>query len=122
MDKLEEELEKDIGCRFSDRFIPYFQLHEFEGLLFNDFKVFEDSFMDHELLNKDELKAIIDTYSNPELINGNIETAPSRRLEKLIKGYNKVVYGSIIAESIGFDRIRDKSVRFSQWIEKMESI
>ena len=49
-------------------------------------------------------------------------TAPSKRLAELIKGYNKVVYGSILAQEIGLEAIRTKSPRFHQWVTLLESI
>ena len=59
---------------------------------------------------------------NPELINDHKETTPSKRLQKHIIGYSKIVYGSILAESIGLTKMRKKSLRFNQWISNLESI
>lgn len=114
---MKAEFEDDI--RF--RFIPYFQLHEFEGLLFNRIEIFINNFTTEEA-NLVELRAIIEQYPNPELINDNKETAPSKRLLKLIKGYNKVVYGAILADEIGLVNIRAKCTRFNSWMEVLESL
>ena len=46
--------------------------------------------------------------------------SPSHRLENIIKGYNKVVYGNIIAEAIGLECIRTKAPRFDAWLNRME--
>jgi hypothetical protein len=56
------------------------------------------------------------------MINENKATAPSYRLQRIIKGYNKIVYGNILAEAIGLHRIVAKSPRFSQWIEEIEAL
>ena len=40
-------------------------------------------------------------------------------LKRIIKGYNKTLYGHYFAEAIGVDQIRAKSPRFNQWIEKI---
>ena len=69
---------------------------------------------------KKELKEIFNRYSNPEMINNNKTTSPSHRLESIIKGYNKVVYGNIIAEAIGLECIRTKAPRFDAWLNRME--
>ena len=115
-DAMKAELDDDIAFRF----IPYFQLHEFEGLLFNKIEVFTNNFTEQEA-NLTEIEAILSQYPNPELINDNKETAPSKRLMKLVKGYNKVVYGAILAYEIGLGSMRAKSPRFDSWIETLEN-
>jgi hypothetical protein len=122
MNLLESSMLSDINPSIRYRFIPYLQLHEFEGLLFNDIKVFEDNFRPDELLDKSELEQTISINPNPELINDTPQNAPSYRLARLIKGYNKIVYGSILAESIGLQKIRAKSPRFNNWITKLENL
>lgn len=122
MEALEEAMKQDIKPERRDRFIPYLQLHEFEGLLFNNLEAFEFLFEDDELLNKRELIDVINRHPNPELINDNPNTAPSKRLEKLIKGYRKVLYGNSIAETIGLQNMRNKSPRFNQWLTKLENL
>ena len=42
--------------------------------------------------------------------------------KELSGGYNKVVYGDILSEAIGLERIREKSPRFHQWITCLENI
>ena len=122
MDFLENQMLSNIDQNLSVRFIPYYQLHEFEGLLFNNLASFEETFEQNEFLNKSELEDILNQHDNPELINDHPTTAPSKRLLKLIKGYNKIVYGSILAENIGMHNLRKKSPRFNEWINKLENI
>ena len=122
MDFLEKEMWEGIQPSLRHRFIPYIQLHEFEGLLFNNIEVFENNFSRNEILNHQELLSTIESYPNPEMINDTVENAPSKRLLRLISGYDKVLYGSMLAESIGLGRIREKSLRFNIWIEKIISI
>lgn len=122
MSFLEASMHSTINDSIHHRFIPYLQLHEFEGLLFNDIKVFEDNFRPDEFLNKQELEQTINANPNPELINDTPQNAPSYRLNRLIKGYNKIVYGSILADSIGLIRIRAKSPRFNNWITILENL
>ncbi len=64
-------------------------------------------------------RKIIEEYPNPELLNDGSETAPSKRLTKLIVGYQKTLHGPLIAEETGIERIRKKCPRFSQWIDRM---
>lgn len=120
LDFIEERMKLDINKNLNWRFIPYIQLHEFEGLLFNDITFFHLPKTDFN--NFDKLKQIIESNPNPELINDSPETAPSKQLQNLIKGYNKVVYGAEIAEAIGIERIRAKAPRFNNWIITLENL
>lgn len=122
MDTLESAMKMSFDESLRYRFIPYIQLHEFEGLLFNNIKTFTNNIPEKELLDKSELERVIDQYPNPEMINDTPNNAPSYRLKRLISGYNKIVYGSILAEEIGIQRIRDKCPRFNNWIIELENI
>lgn len=112
----------DIQEDLRYRFIPYIQLHEFEGLLFNNIEVFYSQIPSNDIINKLELENIFHDYENPEMINNGRETSPSHRLMRIIRGYNKIVYGDILASAIGLNRMRNKSPRFNQWIQKLEDI
>jgi hypothetical protein len=118
---LETAMAAEIDEDLRNRFVPYIQLHEFEGLLFNKIDVFRNNFTEQEA-DLAGLESIINQYPNPELINDGQNTAPSKRLEILINGYNKVVYGAILATEIGLDNLRGKSPRFNTWIEILERI
>lgn len=102
------------------RFVPYIQLHEFEGLLFTDMKGFNQvpGCNDQALA---ELKGIVETYPNPELINNGPETAPSKRLKRIIPGYDKPLFGAYIALENGLDSIIKKCPRFSNWLKVLET-
>ena len=121
IDTIEDGMKRDISDTLRDRFIPYIQLHEFEGLLFNNINVFTQQIPLGDL-NIEELEQTINDYPNPEMINNGAETSPSHRLEKLILGYNKIVYGAILAETIGLTNIRTKCPRFNMWICQLENI
>ena len=120
--KLETEMKNSVKNSINYRFIPYIQLHEFEGLLFCNKEVFDRSFEKKEFSDYKYLTETLDKFSNPEDINDGNDTAPSKRLEKIIAGYNKVVFGSMIANEIGLKAIRKKAPRFNDWINKIESI
>ncbi len=123
MQYLENAMQNDIKDSVRHRFIPYLQLHEFEALLFNDIQVFYDQIPQNELIGIEELKQVfIDYPNNPEMINDKKETSPSHRLERIISGYNKVLYGHYFAEAIGLKKIRNKSPRFNNWINIIENI
>ena len=79
-------------------------------------------FNDDEILDREELEAIFKEFDNPEMINNCPDTAPSKRLKRIIKGYNKIVYGNILAEAIGLTGIKAKCPRFNNWITIISSI
>jgi len=126
--KIETAMKNDIDVELQGRFIPYIQLHEFEALLFSEIEVFKDNFTPQEFKDYPYLQKTIDDNPNPETINDGNETAPSKRLEKIIRGYRsdkeslKVIYGSLLAQEIGLTKIRAKCSRFNSWILKLESI
>lgn len=116
MDFLENAMKEDIAEAIQHRFIPYLQLHEFEGLLFNEIQLFYDQVPKAELVDINELKKTFADYDNPEMINNSRDTSPSHRLKRIIKGYNKPLYGHYFAEAIGIEKIRAKAPRFDQWV------
>ena len=101
--------------------IPYVQLHEFEGLLFSDVEKFVEQ-IGTKQSNAKELRKIANRFPNPEKINDNKNTAPSKRILRIIPEYNKVTYGSLIAKKIGLENIRAKCPRFNCWVTKLESL
>jgi hypothetical protein len=122
MDIIERGMTESIEEQLRYRFIPYLQLHEFEGLLFNEIEIFHQQIPPDDLVGLDELKNTFNQFSNPEMINNNRETSPSHRLQRIILGYNKIVYGNILAEAIGLEKIRTKSPRFNNWITNLDNL
>lgn len=113
---IEQGCYEDINDK---RFLPYIQLHEFEGLLFSAPNGFNELFPDLPKANKKDLIEIIDQFPNPEMINDRPDFAPSQRLERLIPNYRKPLYGGLIALENGFPSIIDKCPRFRNWIETL---
>lgn len=111
----EAEIERDIN---NTRFIPYIQLHEFEALLFSSDVAFRDLFSDRQ---SRELSQIVEMYPNPEEINTTPEGAPSKRLKGIVKEYDKVIHGDLIAGAIGIEVIMARCPRFRAWVESLVS-
>lgn len=118
---LEEAMLQDIPEDLRYRFIPHLQLHEFESLLFSDFCGFEKNFTSEEI-KWDQLRAVATMFPNPEDINNFPETAPSKRLEKAISGYKKVLFGNCVAMDIGLDKMMSSCPHFCKWINKLSQI
>lgn len=110
---------KDMPEELKSRFVPYIQLHEFEGLLFSDISAFRNNFMPVEC-DFDAIQSAIDEFETPEDINNTPKTAPSSRLISAVTGYDKVLYGTILAEETGLGTIRSRCPLFNSWIERIE--
>lgn len=113
------DMSKDMPEELKSRFVPYIQLHEFEGLLFSDISAFKNNFMPVEC-DFDAIQSAIDEFETPEDINNTPETAPSSRLIASVTGYDKVLYGTILAEETGLGTIRSRCPLFNSWIERIE--
>lgn len=115
-----EQMSLSIDEKLRSRFVPYIQLHEFEGLLFSDISVFQTNFTKNEL-NFSLLESAVNSARTPEEINNGPSTAPSERLKKAISGYDKVTDGAFLALEIGLETIREKCILFNEWIERLET-
>jgi hypothetical protein len=102
------------------RFLPYLQLHEYEGLLFSDPHAFASAIGKQDLGQR--FQEIRDHFDTPEDINDNSATAPSKRVLGLYGGYRKVLEGTIAAKAVGIERIRAECPHFRAWIESLESL
>ena len=126
VEELEEHLALEVETKVSSRWdqrkvIPYVQKHEFEGLLFSDVNAF--SVMPGATGPLvEELGEVRSSFPNPEDINDNADTAPSKRIKMLIPEYQKVVAGPLIANETGLDTIRAECPRFAAWLAKLESL
>ncbi len=116
---IEEQFKLDID---DYRFIPYIQLHEFEALVLANPKNLLFEYFEHEKAINELEKMLSEFGDNPEKINDKRETAPSKRLIKLIPEYNKVNVGADIAGMNGIDFLKKKCKHFNEWMFKLENI
>lgn len=119
-DALKERLAAAVGENATRRFIPYIQMHEFEGLLFSDPDALAKGLSVPQLTSA--FRKIRSAFSTPEEINDSPVTAPSKRILRMIPEYDKPVYGSIAALEIGLAPIRTQCKRFDQWLTLLEGL
>jgi Domain of unknown function (DUF4276) len=117
---LTERLGSKLGEGFLRRFIPYVQMHEFEGLLFSDSDSFAKAINMPNLAN--DFRRIRAGFESPEEINDDPDTAPSKRIKALFPRYEKPLYGSLATMEIGIEAIRAECPLFNRWLEQIESI
>lgn len=117
--------QKEVISLFADqraesRFIPYMAVHEFEALLFSD-----SSAIAAELeISIEYVNSVLTEFGEPEAINNNRETAPSKRLDRWSpKGkFPKTTTGIAIARTIGIEAMRKKCPIFNTWLSTFEAI
>ncbi len=129
-DEMVDELEKDLtrqirkklGHRWHpEKVLPYVQQHEFEGLLFSDVDAFANA-IDVSEESIEKLRRIRLEFPTPEDINDNSDTAPSKRIVKVIPRYRKTVHGPLLAMETGLAAIRAACPRFGDWVTRLESL
>lgn len=99
-------------------FLPYLMVHEYEALLFVEPQRFAEWTESTTLVNK--LKDIAQAHATPEEINDSPQTAPSKRILKLMPSFKKPFHGPLIATEIGLDALRQACPHFNNWIESLE--
>jgi hypothetical protein len=120
-DALLRDLATEMGDRFNPRrFVPFVVMHEFEGLLFSDCAAFSRG-INRPDLEKD-FREIREHFATPEEINDSPDTAPSKRIESLVPGYQKPFLGLLAALEVGLDRIRAECPHFDGWLKHLESL
>jgi len=114
------QLADDLGEEQAGRVVPYIQMHEFEGLLFSSPHDLASGILQPHLWKK--FDKILFAFNTPEDINDSIETAPSKRIQNIFRGYRKVLHGTIIAKRIGLERIRQTCPLFDEWLYRLEQL
>ena len=115
-----EDVTAHMGGRLNPRhFVPFVVFHEFEGLLFSDCAMFSNAIGRPHL--ETQFQAIRDLFPTPEEINDSPLTAPSKRVEALVPGYQKPLLGTLAALEIGLERIREECPHFRDWLDRLAS-
>jgi hypothetical protein len=114
------DLTNHMGPDFDGRrFLPFVVVHEFEGLLFSDCEAFARGVGREGLAQS--FQNIRDEFQTPEDINDSPVTAPSKRVEALIPGYAKPLFGNLAALEIGLETITNVCPHFRAWRTELEA-
>ena len=114
------KLSEIVGQDAIQRFIPYVQMYEFEALLFSSPNSFAKSLGKENLIEK--LEGIVSEFETPEHINDSPQTAPSKRIEKLIPGYEKPIMGNLAAIEVGINTMQEKCIIFNDWLKRLQGL
>lgn len=110
-----------MGAKFDPiRFVPFVMMHEFEGLLFSDCEAFSRGIGRPNL--EQNFRQVRDAFGTPEDINDSPITAPSKRVEDIVTGYEKPFLGILAMLEIGLNTIRAECPHFASWLDKLESL
>ncbi len=121
----EQALYEDITASLSDshipdRFLPYIQMHEYEALLFSDPQSLAGGIYRPDLGHA--FSIIRNSFPTPEDIDDGDDTAPSKRILSLCRGYAKPLHGVLAAIEIGIETIRNECRHFNDWVVKLEAL
>ena len=119
-DAMTAKLTRLIGDDAMRRFIPFVQMYEFEALLFSDPIAFARGISNEHL--SQNLTDIAEQFDSPEHINNSPQTAPSKRIEGLIRGYEKPLMGTLAALEVGLDSMRQNCELFDNWLKQLEKL
>jgi hypothetical protein len=119
---MEEAWRDDLGdCRF----LPNLLLHEYETLILSKPECLLSAYpgMDQVIV---DLKQDIAGLDNPEDINDNPISAPSKRIIRAFEGhkihYDKVTGGALAILEVGLSLIRQRCPKFNCWLCTLESL
>jgi len=118
---LRNDLAHEMGTDFDiTRFLPFVVVHEFEGLLFSDCAAFARGISRPDL--EPSFSQVRKGFATPEEIDDSPVTAPSKRVEDLVPGYDKPLLGTLAILEIGLDPIRAECPHFDHWLRQLESL
>ena len=117
---VEDAMRDDLSVEMSARFLPFVVMHEFEGLLFSDCAAFSRGINRPDL--EEEFRKIREQVESPEEIDDSPITAPSKRVEALVPGYEKPLLGVLAVVEIGLNRIRNECPHFRSWLQQLETL
>lgn len=118
-----ESLESALGGRINDgRFIPYIQRHEFEALVLASIDPLASLFDARDDLDGlASLKRSLDGAA-PEDVNDSPDTAPSKRIKRLVPGFSKLIHGPKAIQLTGLATVRARCPRLDVWIKRLEAL
>ena len=123
--RIEKAMKADIcelvpDLRPDVRFAPYIQLHEYEGLLFSDPRLFAEAIRQPHLAGA--FQRVRDGFPTPEDIDDHPITAPSKRVLQAFGSYRKVLDGTIAARRIGIEAMRRECPHFRDWLARLQAL
>lgn len=111
--------ESVTGLDGAARLIPYVQQHEYEALVLASLEQLElvlDA--DDDLRGVASLKSELAGHA-PEDVNDGPNTAPSKRLQRHIPGYDKVLHGELAVTDTPLSDLAERCPHFGAWVARL---
>lgn len=119
--ELHRALVGKLGFR-SERFIPYIQPYELEGLFFSDIDALGRAVPGWTSAAK-ALSAVRQSFASPEHINDGFATKPSARLADLLRpAYRKTTHAPLIGQGVGLAAITSECRHFGAWVQRLRQL
>jgi Domain of unknown function (DUF4276) len=116
-----DDLAGEMGGDFnSSGFVPFVVMHEFEGLLFSDCAASSRGISRPEL--DGDFRNIREQFPTPEDIDDSPVTAPSKRIQAIVPGYEKPLLGVLAVLEIGLARIQQECPHFRAWLNQLATL
>ena len=122
---VEHQLEVALQRELPGRFHPCVQLHEFESLLFVDADITALSIavagrvVNHQYIARQMNEIRVECNGSVEEINDSPEKSPSKRLLKLMPGYDKVAWGVTAAADISIPVLTAGCPWLNRWLNRV---
>lgn len=116
--RLEQAMEADVGDR---RFRAYVQKREFEALVLARLDALEALVDPTERPGVAALRAEVGATA-PEEVDDGVATAPSKRLQRHLPSYRKVVHGPLALAQGSLAQVRSSCPRFDGWLAWLEQL
>lgn len=68
----------------------------------------------------EDLQAVRAKFATPEEIDDSPQTAPSKRIGEVVRGYDKPFMGNLAVLGIGLPKIRSECRHFDGWLTCLE--
>ena len=109
-----------IDADHGGRVHSFLAVHEFEALLYTNAQQCGEYLSNPAL--RVAMENAVKACGEPELVNDDPSTAPSKRILNAHPTYQKVLHGPALAERIGLNSIRSACPHFDQWMTWLESL
>ena len=119
---IEQAWKEDLG---DQRFLPNLLVHEYETLILSRPESLLAGYPGAEGVIA-EIRKDIASFQNPEDINDNPLSAPSKRIIRAFEAhhlrYDKVTGGALAILHLGLNDIRQRCPKFDGWLKMLESL
>ena len=114
-----EHVEKALYDAIGDkRFLPHLTLRESESWVFAAAEQVGELSLDRSMAKM--LEHDVTRAGGPELVNGGVDTAPSKRLKRYWPEFEKTIDGPLAIADLGLPALREQCPHLDAWLARVE--